>query len=98
MSKELEALEDIILYLNASEPKGLYCENIKTIQQALQRLEEVDNENTNEALELFYYLLDHFSYKTYNPKGNYYVISFTIYDKNINDKLSEFLYNHVFTK
>ena len=30
-----EALEDIILYLNASEPKGLYCENIETIQQAL---------------------------------------------------------------
>ena len=35
MSKALEALEDIILYLNASEPKGLYCENIETIQQAL---------------------------------------------------------------
>ena len=27
----LEALEDIILYLNAIEPKGLYCENIETI-------------------------------------------------------------------
>lgn len=43
MNKELEALEDIILYLNASEPKGLYCENIETIQQALQRLEAIDN-------------------------------------------------------
>ena len=38
----LEALEDIILYLNASEPKGLYCENIETIQQALQRLEKYE--------------------------------------------------------
>lgn len=43
MTKELEALEDIILYLNASEPKGLYCENIETIQQALQRLEAIEN-------------------------------------------------------
>lgn len=40
MSKELEALEDIILYLNASEPKGLYCENIETIQQALLKAEK----------------------------------------------------------
>ena len=38
--KGLEALEDIILYLNASEPKGLYCENIETIQQALQKAEK----------------------------------------------------------
>ena len=36
----LEALEDIILYLNASEPKGLYCENIETIQQALLKVEK----------------------------------------------------------
>ena len=36
----LEALEDIILYLNASEPKGLYCENIETIQQALINAEK----------------------------------------------------------
>ena len=40
MSKELWALEDIILYLNASEPKGLYCENIETIQQALLKAEK----------------------------------------------------------
>ena len=40
MSKALEALEDIILYLNASEPKGLYCENIETIQQALLKAEK----------------------------------------------------------
>ena len=36
----LEALEGIILYLNASEPKGLYCENIETIQQALLKAEK----------------------------------------------------------
>ena len=53
MSKELVALEDIILYLNASEPKGLYCENIETIQQALQRLEAIDNVKPSEALEAF---------------------------------------------
>lgn len=40
MTKELEALEDIILYLNASEPKGLYCENIETIKQALLKAEK----------------------------------------------------------
>lgn len=51
MSKELAALEDIILYLNANEPKGLYCENIEIIQQALQRLESIDNANPSEALE-----------------------------------------------
>ena len=38
----LEALEDIILYLNASEPKGLYCENIETIQQALLNAEKYE--------------------------------------------------------
>ena len=36
----LGALEDIILYLNASEPKCLYCENIETIQQAVQNAEK----------------------------------------------------------
>ena len=60
---------------------------------------KLERENRNlkkdsEAAELFYYLLKHFSYKSYNPKGNYYVISFTIDDENINDKLSEFLYNY----
>ena len=42
MSKALGALEDIILYLNASEPKGLYCENIETIQQALLKAEKYE--------------------------------------------------------
>ena len=39
MSKELEALEDIILYLNANEPKGLYCKNIEIIKTALKNYE-----------------------------------------------------------
>ena len=43
----LEALEDIILYLNASEQKGLYCENIETIQQAL-----LNAEKEHKALEI----------------------------------------------
>ena len=51
MSKELEALEDIILYLNASEPKGLYCENIETIQQALLELQSIKKAKPSEALE-----------------------------------------------
>ena len=51
-----------------------------------------------EAAELFYYLLKHFSYRSYNPKGNYCVVAFTICDESINDKLSEFLYNHEFYK
>ena len=56
------------------------------------------SEKDSEALELFYYLLNHFSYRSYNPKGNYCVVSFTIKDENINNKLSEFLYNHEFYK
>ena len=52
----------------------------------------------SEAAELFYYLLKHFSYRSYNPKGNYCVVAFTICDESINDKLSEFLYNHEFYK
>lgn len=49
MSKELEALEDIILYLNANEPKGLYCKNIEIIKVALKRLENYEGawHNTN---------------------------------------------------
>ena len=39
-SEALYALEDIILYLNANEPKGLYCENIETIKQALLNAEK----------------------------------------------------------
>ncbi len=45
MSKGLEALEDIILYLNATEPQGLYCENIEVIKKDLERLEKLEKEN-----------------------------------------------------
>ena len=33
------ALEDIILYLNATAPKGLYCENIEAIKKDLEVLD-----------------------------------------------------------
>ena len=64
---------------------------------------KLERENRNlkkdsEAAELFYYLLKHFSYRSYNPKGNYFVVAFTICDESKNDKLSEFLYNHEFYK
>ena len=78
--------------------KNLLPYKCEQVEQALQRLEAINKLKTNEAVELFYYLLKHFSYRSYNPKGNYYVISFTIDDKNINDKLSEFLYNPEFYK
>lgn len=63
----------------------------------------IKEENRNlkkdsEAAELFYYLLKNFSWRTYNPKGNYFVVAFTIWDESENDKLSEFLYNHEFYK
>ena len=45
MSKELQALEDIILYLNASESEGLYCENIEIIETALKDYEKLTNNN-----------------------------------------------------
>ena len=64
---------------------------------------KLERENRNlkkdsEAAELFYYLLKHFSYRSYNPKGNYCVVAFTIDDENRNNQLSEFLYNHEFYK
>lgn len=37
-----QALDDIILYLNANEPKGLYCENIEVIKNDLDRLEKLE--------------------------------------------------------
>ena len=37
-----KALEDIILYLNATEPKGLYCENIEVLKQKMNRLEKLE--------------------------------------------------------
>ena len=63
----------------------------------------LERENKNlrkdkEAAELFYYLLKHCSYRSYNPKGNYYVVAFTICDESRNDKLSEYLDNHEFYK
>ena len=45
--KGLEALEDIILYLNANEPKGLYCENIEVIKQELKALEIIKNKRVD---------------------------------------------------
>ena len=40
----LAALEDIILYLNANEPKGLYCKNIEIIKAALKEKDEAFHE------------------------------------------------------
>lgn len=58
---------------------------------------KLEQENRNlrkdsEAVELFYYLLKHFNFKSYNPKGNYYVVAFTIYDENKNNQLDELLH------
>ena len=47
MSKGLEALEDIILYLNANEPQGLYCENIEVIKKELKALEIIKNKRVD---------------------------------------------------
>ena len=62
---------------------------------------KLERENRNlkkdsEAVELFYYLLKNFSYKSYNPKGNYYVVAFTIYDENKNKQLDEFLHKQLY--
>ena len=39
MSNGLQKLENIILYLNANEPKGLYCEHIEVIKKELEALD-----------------------------------------------------------
>ena len=78
--------------------KNLLPFKCEQVEQALQRLEAIDKVKPNEALELFYYLLKHFSFRTYNPKGKYWVVAFTIDDEYINGKLSDFLYNHEFYK
>ena len=61
---------------------------------------KLEQENRNlrkdsEVVELFYYLLKHFNFKSYNPKGNYYVVAFTIDDENKNKQLDELLHNKV---
>ena len=56
------------------------------------------SEKDSEALELFYYLMKHFNFRTYNPKGNYRVIAFTIDDEYVNEQLTKFIYNLKFTK
>ena len=75
--------------------KNLLPYKCEQIEKALQRLEAIDNENTSEATELFYYLLKHFSYRSYNPKGKYWVVAFTIDDENRNNQLSKFLCNEL---
>lgn len=37
----------------------------------------------NEKIKIFDYLVDNWSHKAYNPKGNYYIVSFTIWDHDI---------------
>ena len=61
---------------------------------------KLERENRNlkkdsEAAELFYYLLNHFSYRSYNPKGNYCVVAFTICDESINKLLDKYLHDKV---
>lgn len=45
----------------------------------------------DEKIKLFDYLCNNWSYKSYNPKGDYYIISFTIKDENINELLDKYL-------
>lgn len=66
---------------------------------------KLERENRNlkkdsEAAELFYYLLKNFSYRSYNPKGKYWVVAFTIWDESENKQLDEFLHKqlHEFLK
>ena len=56
------------------------------------------SEKDSEAVELFYYLIKHFNFRTYNPKGKYAVIAFTIDDEYVNEQLTKFIYNHEFYK
>ena len=74
--------------------KNLLPFKCEQVEQALQRLEAIDKVKPKEALELFYYLMKHFSFRSYNPKGNYWVVSFTIDDENKNNQLSEFLHKN----
>ena len=91
--EEVEVADEQLLTI-----KNLLTYKCEQIEKALQRLEAMDNENASEVCEIFYYLLKHFSYRSYNPKGKYWVVAFTIDDENRNNQLSEFLYNHEFYK
>lgn len=55
MSKELEAFRDILGILSAVSgcEVDMDSERIKLVNQALQRLEAIDNANPSEALEMF---------------------------------------------
>ena len=45
----------------------------------------------DEKIKLFDYLCNNWAYKSYNPKGDYYVISFTIKDENKNRLLEKYI-------
>lgn len=45
----------------------------------------------NEKIKIFDYLVANWAYRTYNPKGNYYNITFTISDENMNVLLNKYL-------
>lgn len=81
--------------------KEIEYDNIITIDYVMKLERENRNlKKDSEAAELFYYLLKHFSYRSYNPKGNYCVVAFTIYDENKNEQLTKFLHKqlHEFLK
>ena len=80
MAKGLDALEDVVLYLNASEPKGLYLENIDVMQKELKAFEIITTKNVNTfAIKRDRKILADFSY-------NYYLKKWKLYHTGVGEK------------
>ena len=70
------------------EEKGYAKEKMNNIDVLIK---DIKNNKDDEKIILFDYLCNNWGAKAYNPKGYYYVISFTIKDENINQSLDKYL-------
>jgi len=70
------------------EEKGYAKEKIDNIDALIK---EVNADKDSEKIKLFDYLCNHWATRAYNPKGYYYVISFTIDDASINKSIDKYL-------
>ena len=54
-------------------------------------IEDIKSNNDDEKIKIFDYLCTNWVHRTYNPHGNFYIISFDIKDENINKSLDKYL-------
>ena len=76
------------------EEKAYAEEKMKNIDALIKNINaNKDNDPDNEKIKIFDYLVANWAHKAYNPKGDYYVVSFTICDNNVYKALEKHLQN-----